>query len=197
MTFKSHTTALSKDDLRPTPGVVGPHFVWEKTKEEEEENVAAGEGDSNQLRFFELLFQEDLCLPQKWMEKPHRHRYTHVRPNSDKVQLDHVVAPVQWRNMLTDVKTVQGAALNSNHFLVKVQTNLRTKVSKRKPPTPKRVRSTTEEVVHAVNEAVQDAFDANADTSQRGEAPPQPYDATASCTESPSPDLPADAVDPS
>ena len=108
------------------------------------------------------------------MEKPHRQRYTHVRPNGDKIQLDHVVAPVQWRNMVTDVKTVQGAALNSNHFLVKVQTNLRTKVSKPKPPMPKRVRSTTEEVVHAFNEAVQDAFNANADTSQCEEAPPQP-----------------------
>ena len=111
--------------------------------------MAAGEGDSNQLRFFELLFQEDLCLPQSWMEKPHRQRFTHVRPNGDKVQLDHMVTPVQWRNMVTDVKTVLGAALNSNHFLVKVQTNLRTKASKRKPPTPKRLRSATEEVVHA------------------------------------------------
>ena len=108
------------------------------------------------------------------MEKPHRQRYTHVRPNGDKAQLDHMVAPVQWRNMVTDVKTVQGAALNSNHFLVKVQTYLRTKVSRRKQPTAKRVRSTTEEVVHAFNEAVQDAFDANANTSQRGEAPAHP-----------------------
>ena len=101
--------ALLLDDLRTIPGAVGPHFVWE----EEEENVAAGEGDSNQLRFLELLFQEDLCLPQGWMEKPHRQRYTHVRPNGDKVQLDHVVVPVQWRNMVTDMKTVQSAALNS------------------------------------------------------------------------------------
>ena len=186
--------ALLLDDLRTIPGAVRPHFVWEKTKEEEE-NVAAGEGDSNQLRFFELLFQEDLCLPQSWMEKPRRQRYTHVRPNGDKVQLDHVVAPVQWRNMVTDVKTVQGAAFNSNHFLVKVQTNLRTKVSKRKPPMPKRVRSTTEEVVHAFNDVVQDAFDANTDTSQRGEAPPQPYDNAASFTERPTQDQPANAVD--
>ena len=39
--------ALLLDDLRTIPGAVGPHFVWEKIKEEEEENVAAGEGDSN------------------------------------------------------------------------------------------------------------------------------------------------------
>ena len=78
---------------------------------------------------------------------------------------------------------------------MKVQTNLRTKVSKRKPPMPKRVRSTTEEVVHAYNEGVQDAFKANPDTSQRGEAPPQPHDNMASCTESPPHDQPANAVD--
>ena len=186
--------ALLLDDLRTIPGAVGPRFVWEKTKEEEE-NVAAGEGDSNQLRFFELPFQEDLCLPQSWMEKPHRQRVTHVRPNGDKVQLDHVVTPVQWRNMVTDVKTVQGAALNSNHFLVKVQTNLRTKASKRKPPTPKRLRSATEEVVHAFNKALQEAFDANADTSQRFEATPQPHDHTDSSAQRPPQDQPTNTVD--
>ena len=36
--------ALLLDDLRTIPGAVGPHFVWEKTKEEEEENVAARGG---------------------------------------------------------------------------------------------------------------------------------------------------------
>ena len=117
---------LLLDDLRTIPGAVGPHFVWEKTKEEEEQNVAA-----ERETLTSSGFSSHLCVPQRWMEKPHRQRYTHVRPNDDRVQLDHVVAPVQCRNMVTDVKTVQGAALNSNHFLVKVQTNLRTKVSKR------------------------------------------------------------------
>ena len=97
--------------------------------------------------------------------------------------------------MVTDVKTVHGAALNSNHFLVKVQTNLRTKASKRKPPTPKRLRSATEEVVHAFNKAVQEAFDANADTSQRGETSPQPHDHMASCAQRPSQHQPTSAVD--
>ena len=134
------------------------------------------------------------------MEKTHRQRFTHVRPNGDrpngdKVQLDHVVTPVQWRNRVADVKTVHGAALNSNHFLVKVQTNLRTKASKRKPPTPKRLRSATEEVVHAFNKAVQEAFDADADTSQRGETTPQPYDHTDPSAQ-PSPrDQPTSTVD--
>ena len=179
--------ALLLDDHAPSR--VPWDRTWEKTKEEEE-NVAAGEGDSNQLRFFELLFQEDLCLPQSWMEKPHKQRVTHVRPSGDKVQLDHVVTPVQWRNMVTDVKTVQDAALNSNHFLVKVQTNLRTKASKRKPPTPKRLRSATEKVVHAFNKAVQAVFNANADTSQRGEATPQPHAHADSSAQRPSQDQP-------
>ena len=49
--------ALLLDDLRTIPGAVGPHFVWEKTKEEKE-NVAAGAGDSNQLRFLSCSFKK-------------------------------------------------------------------------------------------------------------------------------------------
>ena len=73
--------------------------------------MANGEGESNHVRFFELIFQEDLRVPQTWMEK-----HTHRRPAGDLVQLDYVVAPVQWKNVITDVATVLGAALNSNHY---------------------------------------------------------------------------------
>ena len=95
-----------------------------------EELMANGEGESNHVRFFELIFQEDLCIPQTWMEKQPQHRHTHRQPAGDLVQLDHVVAPIQWRNMITDVATVPGAALNSKHYLVKIRTTLRTKPGK-------------------------------------------------------------------
>ena len=79
-----------------------------------------GSGESNDVRFFELIFQEDRCVPQTWMQKQHKYRFTHTRPAGDEVQLDHVITPIQWRNIITDVSTVPGAALNSNHYLVKV-----------------------------------------------------------------------------
>ena len=68
-----------------------------------------GEGESNHVRFLELIFQEDLCVPQTWMQKQHKHRFTHTRPAGEEVQLDHVVTPIQWGNIIADVSTPQFA----------------------------------------------------------------------------------------
>ena len=68
-----------------------------------------GEGESNHVRFFELIFQEDLCVPQTRLEK-NKQRFTDTRPAGEDVQLDHVITPIQWRNIITDVSTVPGAA---------------------------------------------------------------------------------------
>ena len=119
------------DELASASGAVGPRFHWEKTSEEEMAMQDKGEGESNHVRFFELIFQEDLCVPQTWMQKKHKHRFTHARPAGEEVQLDHVIPPIQWRNIITDVCTVSGAALNSNRYLVKLSVTLRTKRERR------------------------------------------------------------------
>ena len=133
--FLGEFNAQLLDELSSTEGAVGPQFRWEKTLEEESQENE-GEGDSSHVKFFELIFQEDLCLPQAWMEKDFKQRITHTRPAGEQVQLDHAVAPTQWKNIVTDVSTVQGAALNSNHYL-----------SKRTKPIPKWAHGGTEEGV--------------------------------------------------
>ena len=45
------------DELSSAPGAVGPHFHWEKTIEEEMAMQEKGQGESNHVRFFELIFQ--------------------------------------------------------------------------------------------------------------------------------------------
>ena len=50
----------------------------EKTSEGEMAMQDKGEGESNHVRFFELIFQEDLCVPQTWMQRKHKHRFTHT-----------------------------------------------------------------------------------------------------------------------
>ena len=110
-----------------------------------------GEGESNHVRFFELFFQEDMCIPRTCMKKQHKSRITHTRPAGEEVQLDHVITPVQWQNIIIDVSTVSGAALNSNQYLVKVRTTLRTKRERREKPKPKKTRRPTEEYKELYN----------------------------------------------
>ena len=71
-------------------------------------------------------------------------RFTHTRPAGDEVQLDHVITPIQGWNIITDVSTVPGAALNSNQYLVKVSMTLRSKKERREKPKPKKTRRPTE-----------------------------------------------------
>ena len=56
------------------------------------------------------------------------------------VQLDHAIIHKDWRNIIHNVHTIPGAALNSNHFLVKVDLLLKTKEAKRTPPKPRHSR---------------------------------------------------------
>ena len=71
------------DELNTTQGAAGPHLHWAKTVAEEEELMAHGEGESSHVRFLELIFQENLCVPQTWMEKQPQYRRTHRRPAGD------------------------------------------------------------------------------------------------------------------
>ena len=65
------------DELSSAPGAVGPYFHWENTSEEEMAMKEKGEGESKHFGFFELIFQEDLRVPQTWMQKQHKYRFTH------------------------------------------------------------------------------------------------------------------------
>ena len=160
------------DELQTIQGATGPHLQWENTMAEEEELMANGEGESNHVRFFELIFQKNLCIPQTWMEKQPQYRHTHRRPAGDLVQLNHVVAPIQWRNMITDVAAVPGAALHSNHYLVKIRATLHTTTPPRRTPAqPKRSRKPTRRPSTAV----------------AGGADARPHNAAAATVEQPAP----------
>ena len=71
------------DELSSVEGAVRPQFMWEKTLESQENE---GEGDSSHVKFFELIFQEDLCLPQTWMEKDFRQRIARAQPAGEQVR---------------------------------------------------------------------------------------------------------------
>ena len=79
------------------------------------------------------------------MQKAPQNRHTHKRPNGDVVQLDYAIIHKDWRNIIHDVHTLPGTALNSNHYLVKVEMQLRTKETKRTPPKPRHTRTPTAE----------------------------------------------------
>ena len=136
--------ALALDELAAIPHATGPHFTPGKTAEEDEPDDTA-EGDTNQRQFRDLLASQDYCIPQSWLQKAPQNRHTHKRPNGDLVQLDHAIIHKDWRNVIHDVHTLPGAALNSNHYLVKVELQLRTKETKRTPPKPRRTRTPTAE----------------------------------------------------
>ena len=155
--------ALALDELAALPHATGPHFVPGKTAEEDEP-ADEEEGDANQRQFHDLLASQDYCLPQSWMQKSPRHRRTHRRPNGDMVQLDHAIIHKDWRNIIHDIHTITGAALNSNHYLVKVDLQVRTKESKRTPPKPRHTRTPTTEQKQQYNTHIQKQLDPTSST---------------------------------
>ena len=155
--------ALALDELAALPHATGPHFVPGKTAEEDEP-ADEEEGDTNQRQFHDLLASQDYCLPQSWMQKSPRHRHTHRRPNGDMVQLDHAIIHKDWRNIIHDIHTITGAALNSNHYLVKVDLQVRTKESKRTPPKPRHTRTPTTEQKQQYNTHIQKQLDPTSST---------------------------------
>ncbi|CAE7032094.1 pol [Symbiodinium natans] len=164
--------ALALDELAAIPHATGPHFVPGKTAEEDEPDDAA-EGDTNQRQFHDLLASQDYCLPQSWMQKAPRNRHTHKRPNGDLVQLDHAIIHKDWRNIIHDIHTLPGAALNSNHYLVKVELQLRTKEAKRTPPKPRHSRTPTAAQRQAYNNHIKQNLDAITPTTDYSQPPPQ------------------------
>ena len=169
--------ALALDELAALPHATGLHFVPGKTAEEDEP-ADEEEGDTNQRQFHDLLASQDYCLPQSWMQKSPRHRHTHRRPNGDMVQLDHAIIHKDWRNIIHDIHTITGAALNSNHYLVKVDLQVRTKESKRTPPKPRHTRTPTTEQKQQYNTHIQKQLDPTSSTDDyshsSGQLPLQP-----------------------
>ena len=100
------------DGIFSAPGAVGPHFHW-KSERRRNGDAGKGRGRVQPCQVLRACFQEDMCITQTWMKKKHKCRITHTRPAGDEVQLDHAITPIQWRNMITGVSTVPGAALNS------------------------------------------------------------------------------------
>ena len=145
--------ALALDELAALPHAVGHHFVPGKTAEEDETDNTE-EGDTNQHQFHDLLSSQDYCLPPSWMDKAPQNRHTHKRPNGDMVQLDHAIIHEDWRNIVHNIHTIPGAALNSNHFLVKVDLLLKAKEAKRTPPKPRHTRQPTTSQMQAFNEHI-------------------------------------------
>ena len=94
-----------------------------------------GEGESNHIRFFELIFQKDMCIRQTCMKKQHKYRITHTRPAGEEVELDHVITPVQWQDIITDI-SIQP---------ISVRATLRTNRERREKPKPKKTRRFTED----------------------------------------------------
>ncbi|CAE7260206.1 Pol [Symbiodinium natans] len=142
------------EELQDITGAVGPHFQWDKTQQQdEEENTMAGPTNQSQLR--DLIDAHDLC-----------------------VQLDHALIHKAWRNLIHDVDTAPEAALNSNHFLVKITFKVRTKASQRKPAKPRRVRNPTQEQIACFNahltEALHNHSQATTDTPDTRHQPPLP-----------------------
>ena len=160
------------DELAAIPHATGPYFVPGKTAEEDEPDDTA-EGDTNQRQFHDLLASQDYCLPQSWMEKAPQNRHTHKRPNGDIVQLDYAIIHKDWRNIIHDVHTLPGVALNSNHYLVKVELQLRTKETKRTPPKPRHTRTTTADQKQSFNHHSKQHIDATAPTTDYSQQPPR------------------------
>ena len=75
------------------------------------------------------------------------------------MQLDHAIIHKDWRNITHDIHTITGAALNSNHYLVKVDLQVRTKESKRTPPKPRHTRTPTTEQKQQYNTHIQKQLD--------------------------------------
>ena len=145
--------ALALDELAALPHAVGHHFVPGKTAEEDETDNTE-EGDTNQHQFHDLLSSQDYCLPPSWMDKAPQNRHTHKRPNGDMVQLDHAIIHKDWRNIVHNIHTIPGAALNSNHFLVTVDLLLKAKEAKRTPPKPRHTRQPTTSQIQAFHEHI-------------------------------------------
>ena len=167
--------ALALDELAAIPHATGPHFIPGKTAEEDEPDDTA-EGDTNQRQFHDLLASQDYCIPQSWLQKAPQNRHTHKRPNGDVVQLDYAIIHKDWRNVIHDVHTLPGAALNSNHYLVKVELQLRTKETKRTPPKPRHTRTPTTEQKQSYNLHVKQHMDTithSATTTDFSQQPPQ------------------------
>ena len=92
------------------------------------------------------------------------------------VQLDYAIIHKDWRNVIHDVHTLPGAALNSNHYLVKVELQLRTKETKRTPPKPRRTRTPPTEQKQSYNLHVKQHMDTithSATTTDFSQQPPQ------------------------
>ena len=68
----NYFNAQPLDELACVAGAVGPHFQKKETLEESSQ--AETDGDSNHIRFLKLILQEDLCLPQTWMQKTKQQR---------------------------------------------------------------------------------------------------------------------------
>ncbi|CAE7610120.1 Pol, partial [Symbiodinium sp. CCMP2456] len=145
--------ALALDEIAAIPHAACPHFVPGKTAEDDEADRTE-EGETNQRQLHDLLSSQDYCLPQSWMEKAPQHRHTHKRPNGDLVQLDHAIIHKDWRNIIHNVHTIPGAALNSNHFLVKVDLLLKTKEAKRTPPKPRHSRQPDPAQIQSFNKHI-------------------------------------------
>ena len=89
------------------------------------------------------------------------------------MQLDYAIIHKDWRNIIHDVHTLPGVSLNSNHYLVKVELQLRTKETKRTPPKPRHTRTPTAEQKQSFNHHINQHMDATTATTDYSQQPPQ------------------------
>ena len=89
------------------------------------------------------------------------------------MQLDYAIIHKDWRDIIHDVHTLPGAALNSNHYLVKVELQLRTKETNRTPPKPRHTRTPAAEQKQSYNLHIKQHTDAAATTSDYSQHLPQ------------------------
>ncbi|OLQ06247.1 Luc7-like protein [Symbiodinium microadriaticum] len=116
--FRYEFNAQLLDDLTSNTGSVRPraHFEAEVADEQLTSQADDQEQLSNYVHLFEPRVTHDLCFLQTLMQKTTQDRVTYQRANGNLVQLDHAGTMFSWRNMVTDVHTIPGAALGSNHF---------------------------------------------------------------------------------
>ena len=116
--FRYEFNAQLLDDLTSNTGSVRPraHFEAEVADEQLTSQADDQEQLSNYVHLFEPRVTHDLCFLQTLMQKTTQDWVTYQRANGNLVQLDHAGTTFSWRNMVTDVHTIPGAALGSNHF---------------------------------------------------------------------------------
>ena len=117
---------IGKDKHQQQSNVCGPNYFYEKG------TIKNWNGDL----LLQLCESQNMRIVQSFFKHPHKHMWTHRRPNGQLVQLDHILINRKWFKSITNCRTYNSPEINSDHKIVVAHVKITLKAYNKNKRTP-------------------------------------------------------------